>query len=156
MSDFVRYIKDAKNKNLKIAGYGAAAKGNTLLNFSKISNKEIDFVCDASPLKINTLLPGSHIPVHDISALSKYKPDIIIILPWNISREIVNILNNVNNWGAVYVSFIPSTINHNESSSSGSSGFIGQHVVRELIKNHNVIILTRSKNNIYDMIGLKI
>lgn len=112
VSDFVRYIKDAKNKNLKIAGYGAAAKGNTLLNFSKISNKEIDFVCDASPLKINTLLPGSHIPVHDISALSKYKPDIIIILPWNISREIVNILNNVNNWGAVYVSFIPSTINH--------------------------------------------
>ena len=111
-NDFVSYIKDAKNKELKIAGYGAAAKGNTLLNFSKISHKEIDFVCDASPLKINTLLPGSHIPVYDISALNKYKPDIIIILPWNISKEIVKILNNINNWGAEYVSFIPSTINH--------------------------------------------
>ena len=111
-NDFVRYIRDAKDKNLKIAGYGAAAKGNTLLNFSKISHKEIDFVCDASPLKINTLLPGSHIPVYDISALSKYKPDIIIILPWNISKEIVNILNNINDWGAKYLSFIPSTINH--------------------------------------------
>ncbi len=112
VKDFIKYITNAKNKNLKIAGYGAAAKGNTLLNFSKITHHEIDFVCDASPLKINTLLPGSHIPVYDISALSEHRPDIIIILPWNLSTEIVNILNNINNWGAEYVSFIPSTIKH--------------------------------------------
>jgi 2-polyprenyl-3-methyl-5-hydroxy-6-metoxy-1,4-benzoquinol methylase len=108
-NDLKYYIKNAKNKKFVIAGYGAAAKGNTLLNFAGITANDIDFVIDASPLKINMLLPGSHIPIYDISKLKKNKPDVIIILPWNLSSEIKAILDNINDWGAEYVSFIPST-----------------------------------------------
>ena len=108
-NDLKDFIKNAKNKKLVIAAYGAAAKGNTLLNFAGITDNDIDFVIDASPLKINMLLPGSHIPIYDISELKKNKPDVIIILPWNLSSEIKAILDNINDWGAEYVSFIPST-----------------------------------------------
>jgi cyclopropane fatty-acyl-phospholipid synthase-like methyltransferase len=77
-----------KRQGKKVVGYGAAAKGNTLLNYSGIRSDLIDFVVDRNPAKQSMLLPGSHIPVLDPSELLKAKPDVVLILPWNLAEEI--------------------------------------------------------------------
>ena len=78
-----------KDKGYKVIGYGAAAKGNTLLNFAGISNTHLDYVVDLNPSKQNRVLPGSHIRVVDEKYLIEYPPDVLLILPWNLSDEII-------------------------------------------------------------------
>ncbi|MCF8369844.1 MAG: class I SAM-dependent methyltransferase [Bacteroidales bacterium] len=104
------FLIDQKKAGNKIIGYGAAAKGNTFLNYCGIKGTDIiEFVVDASPYKQNKFLPGSHIPVVDISKIKEYKPDYIIILPWNLKNEIAEQLKFVREWGAKFVIFIPET-----------------------------------------------
>lgn len=86
--DFWRFLLTAKADGKTVAGYGAAAKGNTLLNFAGIGPDMIPFVCDAAPSKIGKYLPGSHIPILDPSALKDAPPDYLVIFPWNIAAEI--------------------------------------------------------------------
>jgi hypothetical protein len=91
----------------KIAAYGAAAKGNTLLNFCGIKNDYIEFVVDANPNKQNKFLPGSHIPVKDEQYLKEQKPEYVIILPWNLKEEISLQLSYIKDWGGMFVTIIP-------------------------------------------------
>lgn len=101
------YLIDLKHKNKKIIGYGAAAKGNTLLNYCGIKCDLIEYVVDKNPIKQNTLLPGSRIPVYPPSKIMETKPDYILILPWNIKEEIKKDLSYVRAWGAKFVIAIP-------------------------------------------------
>lgn len=109
--DTLSFLINENRKGKKIIGYGAASKGNTLLNFCGIKGTSlIKFVVDASPFKQNKFLPGSHIPVVDITAIKKYMPDYVIILPWNLKDEISNDLSFIRDWGGKFVIFIPEII----------------------------------------------
>lgn len=87
-NDFLRFLLQAKADGKSVAAYGAAAKGNTLLNFAGVRPDLLPFVCDAAPSKIGKLLPGSHIPIRAPDALEQERPDYLVIFPWNIGAEI--------------------------------------------------------------------
>ncbi|HUS02619.1 MAG TPA: class I SAM-dependent methyltransferase [Chitinophagaceae bacterium] len=91
----------------KVAAYGAAAKGNTLLNFCGIKSDLIEFVVDANPHKQNKFLPASHIPVMNEDHLKKIKPAYVIILPWNLKTEITEQLSYIREWQGKFVVAIP-------------------------------------------------
>lgn len=105
--DLVAFINQANAKGKKVAAYGAAAKGNTLLNYCCITSDQIAFVVDANPHKQNTLLPGSRIPVRSPYALRTEQPDYVIILPWNLRDEITASVSYVRNWGGQFVVAVP-------------------------------------------------
>ena len=109
--DALDFLIKQSRAGKKIIGYGAAAKGNTLLNYLGVKGTDmIKFVVDASPYKQNKYLPGSHIPVVKKEEIIKYKPDFVIILPWNLKKEIGEQLNFIRDWGGKFVIFIPETI----------------------------------------------
>ncbi len=106
--DVWNYLIQVKKEGKKVIGYGAAAKGNTLLNYCGIKGTDlIQFAVDASPHKQNKLLPASHIPVKGLESIREYKPDIVIILPWNLKKEISEQLSYIREWGGKFVTFIP-------------------------------------------------
>jgi SAM-dependent methyltransferase len=84
----IGYLLEQKNLGKQIAAYGAAAKGNTLLNYAGIKPDLLPYVCDAAPSKQGKFLPGSHIPIKHPQVLKEQKPDIVLILPWNIKDEV--------------------------------------------------------------------
>jgi hypothetical protein len=90
-----------------VAAYGAAAKGNTLLNFAGIKRDLIAFVVDKNPAKQGFFLPGSRIPIVDETRLRADKPDRVVILPWNIQTEIIHQLSYISDWGGRFVTAIP-------------------------------------------------
>ena len=87
-------MQKCKKNGLVVVAYGAAAKGNTLLNYAGIKKDLIKFVCDAAPQKQGKYMPGSHIPIYSPEILSSTQPDYIIILPYNISSEIISELRS--------------------------------------------------------------
>ena len=103
----LEFLTKQKSGNKKVAAYGAAAKGNTLLNYCGIKSDLIDFVVDANPNKQDKFLPGSHIPVVAESYLKQQKPDYVIIFPWNIKEEIQHQLSYIKEWGGKFVITIP-------------------------------------------------
>lgn len=105
--DFLAFLSNARSNNKKVAGYGAAAKGNTLLNYCKVTSDMIEFVVDKAPLKVNKFLPGTHIPIVTEENIKIAKPDYIIILPWNIKDEIIEQLAYIREWGGKFVIAIP-------------------------------------------------
>jgi len=105
--DFLEFLTLQKKAGKKVAAYGAAAKGNTLLNYCGVKNDMIEFVVDASPSKQNKFMPGSHIPIVNEERIKNEKPDFIIILPWNIKDEIEKQLEYVKEWGCKFVVPIP-------------------------------------------------
>jgi len=106
--DTLSFLINEKQKGKKIIGYGAASKGNTLINYCGIKGSDlIKFVVDASPFKQHKYLPGSHIPVIDEENIKKYKPDYVIILPWNLKKEVSDQLSYIRDWGGKFVIFIP-------------------------------------------------
>jgi 2-polyprenyl-3-methyl-5-hydroxy-6-metoxy-1,4-benzoquinol methylase len=105
--DFVNFLLNQKKNVKKVAAYGAAAKGNTLLNYCGIKKDLISFVVDASPHKQGKYLPGSHIPVVKEDEITRWKPDYVIILPWNIKDEITEQLNYLRKWEGKFVVPIP-------------------------------------------------
>ncbi|MEM7359288.1 MAG: class I SAM-dependent methyltransferase [Pseudomonadota bacterium] len=106
-SSFVDFLSSAKADQKKVVGYGAAAKGNTLLNYSGVGKEEIDYVVDRNPEKQGKLLPGSHIPIVSESLLEINRPDFIVIFPWNLVNEISKQLEYTQKWGAKLVTFVP-------------------------------------------------
>jgi hypothetical protein len=106
-NEFLRFLIEQRWMDKKIIAYGAAAKGNTFLNYCGIKKDLIEFVVDASPHKQGKLLPASHIPVVDESRIKAYKPDFVVILPWNIKEEIMTQLSYIREWGARFVMAIP-------------------------------------------------
>jgi len=105
--NLISFLIEQKRNGKKVAAYGAAAKGNTLLNYCGVKSDLIDFVVDANPHKQNKYLPASHIPVFNETFLKESKPDYIIILPWNLKDEIISQLDYVRDWGAQFVVPIP-------------------------------------------------
>lgn len=101
------FLLEQRRKGRLIGAYGAAAKGNTFLNYLGISTDLIEFVADASPLKQGKFLPGSHIPVVDLDFLISSKPDIIVILPWNLRSEVIDLLKSKISWPVQFVTFVP-------------------------------------------------
>jgi 2-polyprenyl-3-methyl-5-hydroxy-6-metoxy-1,4-benzoquinol methylase len=105
--DLLSFLLEAKKENKKIIAYGAAAKGNTFLNYIGIKSDLISYVVDKSPYKQNKYLPGSHIPIVSENEIKEFKPDYILILPWNIKDEIINQLRYVKNWDCKFITAIP-------------------------------------------------
>ena len=97
------FLCKAKSQNKIVVAYGAAAKGNTMLNFAGVRSDLISFVVDRNPSKQGKWLPGSRIPILDEGQLMKSKPDYILILPWNLQKEIVHQLGYARDWGAKFV-----------------------------------------------------
>ncbi|MGD9801087.1 MAG: methyltransferase C-terminal domain-containing protein, partial [Parvularculaceae bacterium] len=101
------YLARAKKEGRKVAAYGAAAKGNTLLNYCGVGAADIAYVVDRNPAKQGTLLPGSRIPVRPVEALHEDQPDDILILPWNIKDEVVSQLADLKKQGVRFLVAIP-------------------------------------------------
>jgi SAM-dependent methyltransferase len=92
-----------KNEGKTIVGYGAPAKGNTLLNFCGIGTDFIEFTADRSPHKQGRFLPGSHIPIRAPEEIERTRPDVVFILPWNLREEITEQLRFVSDWGGRFL-----------------------------------------------------
>ncbi|MGC2457114.1 MAG: class I SAM-dependent methyltransferase [Gallionellaceae bacterium] len=107
-NDLVAFLIEQKRVGRSIAAYGAAAKGNTLLNYAGIKPDLLPYVCDAAPSKQGKFLPGSHIPVLPPSVLRERKPDTVLILPWNIADEVMAQQSCVREWGGEFVVAVPS------------------------------------------------
>ena len=105
--DFLEFLLNQKKADKKVAAYGAAAKGNTLLNYCGIKNDLIDFVVDASTYKQNKYMPGSHIPIVTEAKIKETQPDFVIIFPWNIKEEIMDQLSYIRKWKGNFVIAIP-------------------------------------------------
>lgn len=101
------FFAQAKAEGRKVAGYGAAAKGNTLLNFCGVTESDVAMVADRNPHKQNTRLPGTHIPVVSPEEMLAARPDYVLILPWNLKDEIIKQLAGVRGWGGRFVTPVP-------------------------------------------------
>lgn len=106
--DLLNFLIEQRKSSKKVAAYGAAAKGNTLLNYCGVRKDLIAFVVDASPYKQGKYLPGSHIQVVSEEAIRRYEPDYVLILPWNIKEEIMAQLDYIRAWGGQFVVAVPS------------------------------------------------
>lgn len=105
--DMLGFLIEQKRAGKKVAAYGAAAKGNTLLNYCGVKHDLIDFVVDANPHKQGKWLPASHIPVVAESHLKEQQPDFVVILPWNLKDEITRQLAYISDWNGRFVIPIP-------------------------------------------------
>ena len=105
--DALAFLIEAKRNGTKVGAYGAAAKGNTLLNFSGVKPDLIPYVVDRNPAKQTQYMPGSRIPIVPESRLIEDRPDIVVILPWNLRDELTKQLGYVKDWGGRFVTFVP-------------------------------------------------
>ncbi|ABC78508.1 class I SAM-dependent methyltransferase [Syntrophus aciditrophicus] len=105
--NLLAFLIAQKRSGRKVAAYGAAAKGNTLLNYAGIKPDLLPYVCDAAPSKQGKFLPGSHIPVLSPAILKEDKPDFVLILPWNIAEEIMQQHAYVHEWGGKFLTAVP-------------------------------------------------
>lgn len=105
--DLLRFLIDQRERGKSIVGYGAAAKGNTLLNYCGIGVDFLDYVVDRNPMKQGRFLPGVRIPVKAPQAIAEDKPDYVLILPWNIKDEVIGQLSFIRSWGGQFVVPIP-------------------------------------------------
>lgn len=105
--DFVAFLIDARRKGLKVGAYGAAAKGNTLMNFAGIRPDLIPYVVDRAAAKQGKFMPGSRIPIVAEAHMEAGRPDLIVILPWNIRSEVMAQLNGMRDRGARFVTAVP-------------------------------------------------
>jgi hypothetical protein len=103
----VEFMIQAKHQGKVLAGYGAPAKGNTLLNYCGVRSDLLEFTVDRNPQKQGKFLPGSHIPIYPVERIDEVKPDYLFILPWNIKDEIIEQMAHIRLWGAQFVVPIP-------------------------------------------------
>ena len=106
-NDFLTFLLDAKRQGRSVAAYGAAAKGNTLMNYAGVRPDLISFVADRNPAKQGKYMPGSRIPITDELRLRSAKPDYVVILPWNLKAEVMQQLEYIRAWGGRFVTAIP-------------------------------------------------
>jgi hypothetical protein len=106
----LEFLIRAHDEGKMVCGYGAAAKGNTFLNYCGIGPELIKVVADRSPHKQNTLLPGSRIPVVSAEEMLALRPDYVIILPWNLRREIAGQLDGIREWGGKFVTAVSNMV----------------------------------------------
>ncbi|SRR5579883_127239 len=106
--ELLEFVINAKKQGKKIAGYGAPAKGNTLLNYCGIFTDLLPFTVDLNPFKQNRFLPGTRIPVFHPDKIKEEKPDYLLLLPWNIKDEIMEQMSYIKEWGGKFIVPIPS------------------------------------------------
>lgn len=106
-SDFIEFLIQQRGQGRTVVGYGAAAKGNTLLNFAGVRKDLMSMVADRNPAKIGKYLPGSRIPIVNESEFEKLRPDFVVIFPWNLKSEIGEQLRYVREWGGQLVTAVP-------------------------------------------------
>lgn len=106
-NDLLAFLIEQKSAGKSVAAYGAAAKGNTLLNYAGIKRDLLSYVCDAAPSKQGKFLPGTHISILHPAALLEWKPDFVLILPWNIADEVVSQHRYIGEWGGKFVVAVP-------------------------------------------------
>jgi SAM-dependent methyltransferase len=105
--DLIKFLMESKCQGKSVVAYGAAAKGNTLLNYAGINSDLVSFVVDRNPAKQGKFLPGSHIPIIDEVRLHKEHPNYVVILPWNLKTEIIEQLSYIRKWDGKFVTFVP-------------------------------------------------
>lgn len=105
--DFLAFLIEARHNGKQVAAYGAAAKGNTLLNFAGIRPDLISFVVDKNPAKQGKFMPGSRIPIVNEQVLYQDRPDYVVILPWNLKEEVIQQLAAIRDWGGKFVTAVP-------------------------------------------------
>jgi len=103
----LEFLIKAKAEGKSIVGYGAPAKGNTLLNYCGVRTDFIDYTLDRSPHKQGQYLPGTHIPIYHPDKVREDKPDYLVILPWNLKEEIMEQMSYIREWGGKFVTLIP-------------------------------------------------
>jgi hypothetical protein len=106
-NDLLSFLIEQKRAGRKVGAYGAAAKGNTLLNYAGVKPDLISFVCDAAPSKQGKFMPGSHIPILSPLAMHKQRPDFVVILPWNLADEVIAANSFIREWGGKFITAIP-------------------------------------------------
>jgi len=104
---FLRFLLSAKAEGKSVAAYGAAAKGNTLMNYAGVRPDLIQFVVDLNPAKQGQYMPGSRIPIVEPERIAEEKPDYLVILPWNLSTEIMAQMEEIRSWGGQFVTAVP-------------------------------------------------
>ncbi len=103
----LEFLIEARRAGQSVAGYGAAAKGNTLLNYCGIREDLLDYTVDRSPHKQGRFLPGTHIPIYAPQRLQETHPDFVLILPWNLKDEVMSQMAHIRAWGGRFVTSIP-------------------------------------------------
>jgi hypothetical protein len=106
-NNFLEFLLAQKKLGKKVAAYGAAAKGNTLLNYSGVRTDLLSFICDAAKAKQGKFMPGSHISIFPPERLSNANIDYLVIFPWNIKDEVVSSTRNLISINSRYVTAIP-------------------------------------------------
>lgn len=105
--DFHAFLIEAKRQGKKVAAYGAAAKGNTLMNYAGVRPDLVAFVVDRNPAKAGNFMPGSRIPIVEEQVLRDARPDYVVILPWNLRTEVKTQLHYIRDWGGRFVTAVP-------------------------------------------------
>ncbi len=103
----LKFLIAAKDEGKTIVAYGAAAKGNTLLNYCGIGSDFIDYAVDRNPHKQGLFLPGTHIPIYAPDRIKETRPDYLLILPWNLRQEVMEQMADIREWGGQFLTFIP-------------------------------------------------
>ena len=106
-NDLLAFLIEAKRSGKKVAGYGAAAKGNTLLNYAGVRPDLLPYVVDRNPAKQDKFLPGCRIPIMAEAHLKQGRPDYVVILPWNLREEVIEQLAYIRAWGGQFVTAVP-------------------------------------------------
>lgn len=106
-NDLLMFLIEQKRLGKRVVGYGAAAKGNTLLNFAGVKPDLLPLIVDAAPSKQGKFMPGSHIPIHPPKEVDLIKPDFVLILPWNIKDEVCEKMAHIRAWGGHFVTAVP-------------------------------------------------
>ncbi len=106
-NDFTTFLIDCQRQGMQVAAYGAAAKGNTLLNYAGIKPDLLSFVVDKNPAKQGQFLPGSRIPIVSEEVLKEQRPERVVILPWNLQSEIMTQLSYIRDWDGRFVTAVP-------------------------------------------------
>jgi SAM-dependent methyltransferase len=101
------FLIDLKEQGARIVGYGAPAKGNTLLNYCGVREDFLEYTCDLNTHKQGSFLPGSHIPIRPPEAIAEDRPDVVLILPWNLKDEIMEQLSFIREWGGRFAARTP-------------------------------------------------
>jgi hypothetical protein len=106
-NDLLEFLIGCAREGKKVVGYGAPGKGNTLLNHCGIRSDLMEFSVDRNPFKHGKFLPGTHIPIHPVEALAEARPDYVLVMPWNLRKEISAQLEYVREWGGKLVVALP-------------------------------------------------
>jgi hypothetical protein len=105
--NLISLLSELKKSGKSISGYGAPAKGNTLLNYCGIGANFIDYTVDLNPHKQGRFLPGTHIPIYHPDKIRETRPDYLLILPWNLKNEIISQMEFISEWGGKFITPIP-------------------------------------------------